>query len=439
MIARTLGNRRLWLAAVVVLLVVAGYVVHMASSVEAPDADTVPPRTPGDQEAIAAAATRIAEESGGTLPPPEVVAAPIARGVPARPSESARRSPAPPPGYSFVEHFGEMPKAGMAYRNAGGSDAADSPAWFNSANAVYDLTRQAAAAGRDWTFGWVWLAEDARSADLARALDGTGGEVVGASGRMVRVRFPGDPTRLEAIEALHAVDGIGTAPPQAKLAGFADESLADAPGRTPVYVTLMTDDADGRWRREMQDIGAVVGGYDPALRIYEAVAEQAVIDALADADFVQAVEPVRVVKSAHDTAVPAMGADALRTYDGSPGLFAGTTGSSVPIGVMDTGLNINHLDIASHRESICGANFVDWDQLVEDEDLWIDANAHGTHVTGTVAGNGYVERRFAGMAPGVRHIRFAKVLDRWGGGLRLRSGAVWISSRRNPAAERPSR
>jgi len=24
---------------------------------------------------------------------------------------------------------------------------------------------------------------------------------------------------------------------------------------------------------------------------------------------------------------------------------------------MDTGLNINHLDIATHRASICGANF----------------------------------------------------------------------------------
>ena len=52
-----------------------------------------------------------------------------------------------------------------------------------------------------------------------------------------------------------------------------------------------------------------------------------------------------------------MGADALRAYDGSPGIYSGAVGSSVPIAVMDTGLNINHLDIASHRDSICGANF----------------------------------------------------------------------------------
>ena len=113
-----------------------------------------------------------------------------------------------------------------------------------------------------------------------------------------------------------------------------------------------------------------------------------------------------------------MAADALRRYDGAPGLFSGIGGASVPIGVMDTGLNINHLDIVSHRESICGSNF-SWNSFWlgpdgsfnESEDLWIDEFGHGTHVTGTIVGNGYVEPRYAGMAPSVRHIRFAKVLD----------------------------
>ena len=113
-----------------------------------------------------------------------------------------------------------------------------------------------------------------------------------------------------------------------------------------------------------------------------------------------------------------MGADALRAYDGAPGLFTGIDGASVPIGVMDTGLNVAHWDIAAHRDSICGANFVPDASLFEEEDLWNDADGHGTHVTGTVAGNGFVEQRYAGMAPGVRHIRFAKVLslEGWGWG-----------------------
>ena len=301
------------------------------------------------------------------------------------------------------------------------NDAPPGPAWLDSPDGIEALTAQAVRAGREWTFGWIRLGEDARLGDLVGVLEDTGGEVVDASGSMVRARLPADGSALAAILELGEVGGIGATPAEVKLAGFADDPVAGDDGR-PVYVTLMADDGDGRWRRAMENLGAVVGGYDPALRVYRAVADEATIQALADVDFVQAVEPVRVVEGAHDTAVPAMGADALRTYDGSPGLFYGTVGASVPVGVMDTGLNINHPDIASHRDSICGANFVDWDAILEDEDLWIDAEGHGSHVTGTIAGSGELEPRFAGMAPGVRHIRFAKVLDRYGFGSSVNIG-----------------
>ena len=191
----------------------------------------------------------------------------------------------------------------------------------------------------------------------------------------------------------------------------------------PVFITLMTDDPDGRWRQALEDLGAVVGRFDPDIRVYSANVSRIDLEAIAAADFVLSIEPIGIVVAAHDTAVPAMGVDALRRFDGTPGLFSGIGGASVPIGVMDTGLNINHLDIASNRQSICGANFA-WNSgwfgpdgpLRESEDLWIDENGHGTHVTGTIAGNGYVQPRFAGMAPSVRHIRFAKVLDSFGSG-----------------------
>ena len=172
----------------------------------------------------------------------------------------------------------------------------------------------------------------------------------------------------------------------------------------------------------MEDLGAVVGRFDPDLRAYAANVAYGQVEAIAAADYVLAVEPVSIVKAAHDTSVPAMGADALRAYGGSPGIFSGMGGASVPIGVMDSGLNINHLDISSNRESICGANLA-WITLFsspaeEAEDLWIDSGAHGTHVTGTMVGNGAVQPRFAGMAPSVRHIRFARVLNSFGfGGL----------------------
>ena len=204
---------------------------------------------------------------------------------------------------------------------------------------------------------------------------------------------------------------------------FAREATEARPQeQVPVFITLMADDADGRWRQALEDLGAVVGRFDPDVRAYTANVTYAQLGTIASTDYVLAVEPVGIVRPAHDTSVPAMGADALRAYDGSPGIFSGINGASVPIGVMDTGLNINHLDIASNRESICGANFV-WGlggpdgTLREAEDLWIDEGGHGTHVTGTIAGNGTVQPRFAGMAPAVRHIRFAKVLSFGGFGL----------------------
>ena len=171
----------------------------------------------------------------------------------------------------------------------------------------------------------------------------------------------------------------------------------------------MTDDPDGRWGRALRGLGAVVGHLDPAIRVYAAAVDQAALGAIAEADFVLAVEPVGVVEAAHDTAVPAMGADALRQHLDSPGLFSGIGGASVPVGVMDTGLNTNHLDISSGRESVCGANFML--SRAEDQDLWVDENGHGTHVTGTIAGSGHFKPQYAGMAPSVRHIRFAKVLS----------------------------
>ena len=381
-----------------------------------------PQLSPGER--VGAATARIAKESLGEIPSPEARGRPSLNESPGIGATSVVDPLKPPPGYALVDHFGDMTRARVeTNRIDRGVVGGDRPEWLNSDDAVATLVRQAAEAGREWSFGWIRLGADATRGELGRALEGTGVEIVGASGRMIRARLPGDSARLAEIVALDAVDGIGARPRVAKLAAFADDPVSDANGQVPVYVTLMADDRDGRWAAAMEDLGATVGGYDARLRVYRANARDDVIEALAAADYVAAVEPIRLVQAMHDTAVPVMGADALRTWDGAPGVFSGSVGASVPIAVMDTGLNVNHVDISSHRDSICGANFAynsgwfgDDGPLVEDEELWIDSDGHGTHVTGTVVGNGYAERRFAGMAPGVRHIRFAKVLDAYGAG-----------------------
>ena len=321
----------------------------------------------------------------------------------------------PPDGYSFVEFHGEMSKSRIKNRKR--ERGGDGLEWVGAPTSVDALIAQAANAGRDWSFGWIRLAEDARADDLAWALRGMGAEIVGTAGTLIRARLPGDETQLRAIAALSVVDGLGAAPAGFKLQALTAE-VSELPGheQIPVFVTLMTGDPDGRWRRALEQLGAVVGRFDPAIRVYPANATYSTLEAIAMADFVMSIEPVGVVEAAHDTAVPAMGADALRMYAPSLGAFSGVGGATVPIAVMDTGLNVNHLDISSNRSSICGANFVYFEPRVDEQDLWVDAGNHGTHVTGTIVGNGAAELRYAGVAPTVRHIRFAKVLSHRGFG-----------------------
>ena len=142
---------------------------------------------------------------------------------------------------------------------------------------------------------------------------------------MMRAKLPGDEARLQEIAALPEVDGLGAVPRERKIPEvFANQAPNALPHeQTPVFITLMTDDPAGQWRRALEDLGAVVSRFDPDIRVYTANVAYDALEMIAAADFVLAIEPIGIVEAAHDTAVPAMGADALRQYEGSPGLFSG--------------------------------------------------------------------------------------------------------------------
>ena len=413
------GRRIGILVALGCLMAAIGYAGFALLNGQAPE-----PSERAERATLEAAIAHIDAESRGALsravsspaPPPEASSGTAGRAAPDAVPE--RPAPQPPEGYSFAKVETEMAKSPMPVRGLevpeGIDDGLD---WLGAPDAIPSLAQQAAAAGRDWSFGWARAALDAGPEAAKAALEDLGLEVLGTSGRLLRAKLPGDPASLQAIAALPQVAGLGAVPKERKVpAGFVEEVLA-APAyeRTPVFITLMTDDPQGRWRRRLEELGAVVGRFDPDIRAYAAHIDTAALEAVASQDFVLAVEPIGIVRVAHDTAVPAMGVDAVRRFAGSAGLFSGTaTGASVPIAVMDTGLNLDHLDISTHRESVCGANFAYFERRANDADLWVDESGHGTHVTGTIIGNGYVEPRYAGMAPGVRHIRFAKVLGQGG-------------------------
>ena len=408
---RTPFTLKLWVALSVAVALAAAAAIFFATFRPAPESAAREDPAQTAARLTAAAAARIQAESRNPRPAPAIVAAPrpltLSRGT-----EPGGEAPTPPDGYEFSVHHGEMARAPLdgAYPQRPDEDQA-APSWMDYPDSVNALVRQAARAGRDWSFGWVRLASGTGPDELRAGLRRLGGEVLGHSGRLVRARLPGDAARLEALLALKAVDALGAVPARLK-----QPAPLAPPGQEqiPVFVTLMADDPDGRWRRALEGLGAVVGWFDADIRAYTATIPHGALDALLEADFVLAVEPVGIVEAAHDTAVPAMGADALRAWR-SPGIFRGG-GASVTIGVMDSGLNVNHPDISSNRNSICGANFVAVERRLEDLDLWVDRNGHGTHTTGTFAGNGFADPLFAGMAPSVRDIRFAKALDRTGGG-----------------------
>ena len=366
-----------------------------------------------DRLSVAPIRDRIEMESrAGAAFPPAVQPPDFEPAAPA--SFGSRRSL--PEGYNHTALDAAMRTADMA-PSGYAADAVASPIrpWLHDADGgIEALVRAAETAGRDWTFGWIGIAPDADRDALRAAVRAAGGELLGASGDPARARLPGERGRLEEIARLAGVVGIGTPPAGLKLPPAFASSSRSAPAHetAPVFVALMENDPDGRWRRALSNLGAVVGRYDPEIRVYLANVPHGAMEAVAAADFVMAVEPVGFARAAHDTAVPAMGADAARSFDAAIGAFTGTAGATVPVGVMDTGLNVSHLDIGGDRGSICGANFAPlFDSREQDLDLWIDAGGHGTHVTGTILGSGAGDRRYAGMAPGVRDIRFAKVLS----------------------------
>ena len=318
------------------------------------------------------------------------------------------REPVAPPGYSFVARHG-VERGPMTAADVDRTPSTP-PTWMDSGEAA--LAAQAEAIGRDWTFGWVKLAEDAGMGGVEALLDAEGGEILGRSGDLVRARLPGDVARLRAIASSSLVAGLGAFPAQRKVADdLAERALANVHDEVPVWITLMDDDADRRWRSALKDLGAEVGRFDPAMRAYAATLPLISLGRVAQADYVLAVEQIRRLEPALEFVTSAMGADAIRSYDYSTNLFNAVGGASVPVGVMDTGLNYYHPDISSNRRSICGINLVGHTRDHE-QDLWFDEDGHGSGVTVVAVGNGKVDPRRAGMAPLVQDLRFAKVVGR---------------------------
>ena len=291
--------------------------------------------------------------------------------------------------------------------------------WLNTSSSIDTLLQQAGESNRNWTFGWIQLKYPLQSKQIEEELRRFGASVLGQTGNLIRAKVPKNRKPLEAIAQLSWVSGLGALPPTQKLGSELEEMFEDNIYSTqiPVFIVVTSSKMEDMFRGELTKIGLVVGHFDASIRTFSAVLRSNQLAELVNLDFVQAVEPITEVIALNDSVIPAIGGDALRDLGNDLGVYTGINGRSTPIGFMDTGLNTNHVALSSWRKSICGRNFVEG----EDHDLWTDKGGHGSHVFGTIAGNGYFQPKYAGVAPGVEHIRVAKVLSTRGEGNELRT------------------
>ncbi len=207
-----------------------------------------------------------------------------------------------------------------------------------------------------------------------------------------QARIPVDA--LARLEATQAVRWVGMPEPIQKLDPVL-LPLMQKGGmeRVPLYINLMGDDPDGAIQATLQAAGLTVYTYHPELRYYYAEGTpQAIWNALS-MDSVLFIEPVPVSTPAHTESQTSINADRLwgGNFDGRP-----YDGRQIKIGVMDSGMNTAHQDFSNLAGGMFGYN------RTTEQNWWNDLHGHGTHVSGTLFGQGNAQFRYRGFASGFR-------------------------------------
>ena len=275
------------------------------------------------------------------------------------------------------------------------------------------------ARGDEYVYGFVLL-RDRLDEPTEHALARLGAELLGRHDDTYKARLP--VAALAAIAAMPQVEWVGVSPPHLKqsleLAAVrgAKGAAAGIGSATPlpIFINLFEGDESGDFRRELEAAGAKVGAYDPGLHFYRAVAPGPIIEKIAALDFVLFIELIEPDAPAHDQSTPLIDADILRP--GTPLGHTRYSGAPIPVGIMDSGFrfgNGGHQDLA--LKIGCALNFTTDGSTGFDDGL-----GHGTHILGTIAGEGGANHRFKGVAPGVGtlggNIKGAKIYTNAGQG-----------------------
>ena len=331
--------------------------------------------------------------------------------------------------FELTDFRGEMKKGELKKKPSVDISTHPSLPWFTKDASTIAFPDSEESSKRDYFYAWIQLNPnhlDSIKRDTFKSLQV---EIYDGGSEYRRVRLPRDTDSLKKLLAHETVLGLGNKPISEKVGpNFREEIYTRVASETKaVFITLMTTSNLSHWQSEIEKLGAVIEHWDPTIRVLVASVPYGKLIDLAEWDFVQAIEPVGTLELTLDSAVPVSGADGLRSHTGVNGRFTGVAGQNITIGVMDTGLNLSHPDISATRRnsqsSICGESFQTppLGGQPDTDDLWVDAQGHGTHVTSIFAGAGVDDRSRAGFAPGVRHIRFAKAFHQSSGGAQTTS------------------
>lgn len=296
----------------------------------------------------------------------------------------------------------------------------DSPSldWIDPSNSIQGIVATGESQDREWVYGWLQLQSGFDRTSLQASLKQDGTTLLGFSGLYARARIPTDETALEDLANNPSVAGYGMQPSSQKMGlGLSKQYAAIGSGEElPVFITVMANNDSASRRQSLTSMGVTVGQWFADIRTYSANLPVEAVDAVLQRDDVEEITGNGVVESLLDSANAVVGIDGFRQYHSSTDSFEGSTGSGIAVGVMDTGLNLEHVDFS--LKDVCGANFLS-NSASDEDDLFYDEHGHGSHVTGIIAGEGKSNTNFAGVAPGVKQIRIAKVLDSNGRGSHL--------------------
>ena len=267
--------------------------------------------------------------------------------------------------------------------------------------------------GRPSLFAFIQI-DQILTEQVQAELEEVGVQVLGPHGDFHKIKLTRQPSSAESVIALPFVRWLGLPSAAQKIDLGLAALLADAssPDRLPLLVNVFDEDSDGLFRRALEDIGLIVGNWDPELLSYRVVAEARQIADVVELDFVLFVELIGVTRAGHDQDMPVIGMDYLRT--GGPG--TNFNASSIILGIMDTGFMLGGAAATMHNDlnkNGCGLNFT-----TDAAGVWNDEHGHGTHVIGTILGTGTADSRYRGAADGLGG----------SGTTRVRAAKIWRST-----------